>query len=130
MNLVKRFSILFVLLGVLPILFVGLLSSCTSPGSDVVDAAAVDWLWGVENLRSGATRAWLRYDDIAGYCTSDPEIARELNDYIGEKVLLRFETKKWTDDESGYNSGCNNLPTGAESSTPIFRITSVELLGE
>lgn len=96
-------------------------------GSFVVRAEAVDWVWGVEELGSGAARIWLRHDDIAGYCTADPTLAAIAKDTAGEMVKITFEQIRWRDDESGYTSGCSRLSSG-ESSTPIFKLTAIERL--
>jgi len=94
-------------------------------GSDVIRAEAVDWVWGYEELRSGATRAWLRHDDIAGYCTSDEHLGSLIREYNGQMVVLEFKSSRWTGSESWNTTGCNRLSTGSDSSTPIFLITGI-----
>jgi hypothetical protein len=107
-----------------------LISACYPAGSDVTHAEAVDYVWGYEELRSGAVRVWLRYDNIAGYCTSDSSLASKAKELNGRLVTITFETVHRGDNEAGRlwkETGCNRLRTGSESSTPIFRMTDIEL---
>lgn len=92
----------------------------------VIDAVAVDGLWGYEKLRSGAIRIWLEDDQIAGYCTSDPELAEKVMGLEGYTVKIHYETVGALDKEAWNASGCSRLSLGTESSTPIFRLTSIE----
>lgn len=121
----RRYGVTIIALLLLSIALVN--TSCFA-GSDVVHAEAVDWVWGFEELRSGATRVWLRHDNIAGYCTSDPALASIAKEANGDKVLIAFKSMKYADDENWNSSGCNRLSTGTESSTPIFKITDIRVL--
>lgn len=100
--------------------------------SNVVSATAVDWVWGVEELESGAVRVWLRYDDLAGYCTADQQLAAQAKEMTGELVKITFVSRHPGDDEYSFwgASGCDKLYLGSESSTPIFKLTSIERLDE
>lgn len=94
-------------------------------------ATAWDWVWGVEPLESGAYRVWLRHDNIAGYCTADPELIEEVKELGGQPVVITYDHVDWDDEEANNgllgNSGCGKLSTGTESSTPIFQLTSIKL---
>lgn len=103
-------------------------ASIESSSGFVVRAEAVDWIWGVEELGSGAARIWLRNDDIAGYCTADPTLAAQAKDMAGELVKITFEQVRWNSTENGYSTGCSRLSTGYEQSTPIFKLTGIERL--
>ncbi len=112
------------------ILVIGCISlvSCI-PSARVKKATAWDWVWGLEEMESGAVRVWFRHDNIAGYCTGDPELVKQLQELGGMPVEFNFETKDWADEESPNffgTAGCSNLSTGSESSTPIFKITAVK----
>lgn len=112
---------------------IGLISCEVSPASDVVHAEAVDWIWGYEELRSGSVRVWLRYDDVAGYCTGSKELVKLAKEHNGELVRIEFATSKWADKESPNffsTEGCSKLTTGTDSSTPIFKILSIEPVDE
>ena len=104
------------------LLLLTLIVACSGSTSFVEDATAADWIWGIEELSSGSVRVWLRHDNLAGYCSADPELAKEIKDYIGEFVLIHYESTRWT------NEGCARLPTGVDTSTPIFKITDIEPL--
>lgn len=108
-----------------------MLTACdyASPSRDVIHAEAVDELWGYEEMRSGAVRAWLAHDDLAGYCTGDPELIKRIKEYNGERVRLTFRRQKWSDEESpGFFSttGCTSLYTGG-GTIIIFKIVDIEL---
>jgi hypothetical protein len=104
-----------------------LLSGCmVSASSQVVDAWAVDKIFSVEILRSGALRLWLEDDNIAGYCTSDPVLIERAKELVGYEVEIHYVTTLIGDNEAWNATGCAKLYTGAESSTPIFKITGVE----
>ncbi len=104
-------------------------SGCLPRSVVVEKSLAQDWIWGTEILGSGASRVWFRYDNIAGYCTSDPDLAQKVIDLMGEEVEFSFKTKRPQDDESWNRSGCARLSTGTDSSTPIFKLTCVEIVG-
>ncbi len=112
------------------LLLIGLVAIFSNPvSSRVARAEAVDWVWGVEELESGAARIWLRYDDIAGYCTADPQLTNLAKDAAGERVKITFESVRWRSEEDKRATGCSRLMTGSESSTPIFKLTGIEILG-
>jgi hypothetical protein len=80
-------------------------------------------------MRSGAVRAWLAHDDIAGYCTGDPELVKRIKEYNGERVRLTYRRQKWSDEESPNffgTEGCTSLLSGG-TSTAIFKIVDIEL---
>jgi len=105
------------------------LVSC-NPSGRVERAVAWDWVWGLEYLESGSVRVWFRHDNIAGYCTGDPALVEQIVELGGQPVEFEFERVDWASEENpGFSgvSGCSSLSTGTDSSTPIFKITSIEL---
>ena len=107
------------------VLIVILLAACSSPSTRVVRATATDWVWGVEELASGAARVWLRHDNLAGYCTTDIQLVAQVKEMEGKLVRIEFVSRKYADGESWGATGCSRLATGAESSTPIFKLTGI-----
>lgn len=90
-----------------------------------------DTLFSVEQTRNGNYRAWVTHDDVAGYCTMDRTIGEELMTILQEwngEVIIEFRSINASDPEYSFwhNSDCGEIRTGADSSTAMFMLLSVE----
>jgi hypothetical protein len=120
MTVTRKISVLLMCL-------VMVLTACSS--HRVKRAWAFDYLWGYEEMDTGAYRVWLRHDSIAAYCTVDSDLIVQLKDLKGEFVEIEFTRVKWDDEErSGFSGsqGCSGLSLTSESATTVFKLLSVK----
>ena len=100
-------------------------------GTQVRNGTARDTLWGVEPVVNGNVRIFLTHDDVAGYCTSDPALAEEVQDilenHLGEVIITYSDITKEDKEAAWYaNSACGSIVTGSDGgSMKMFRLTAI-----
>lgn len=119
----KKLSKLFILCALVATFLLG----CTA--HNVTKATLRDTIFSVEETQNGNVRVWFTHDDIAGYCTSSPELgqtAMSLMKEYGGEVLAEFRTITTADKESSWwsTSACGGIIQG-DTTTPMFLLTDI-----
>ncbi len=94
-----------------------------------------DYIFSVEPRNNGSYIIWMRNDNIAAYCTTDKAIGdtalQAIHSRTGE-VIMEYRNRETLDKESrdANQGGCVVESTGDKSSTPIFKILSIEIVSQ
>lgn len=103
-----------------------LLMSCK--GVQVEKGVLRDTIFSVEDMYNGSTRVWMTHDDIAGYCTLDPQIGQMAHELLAEhdgEVILEFQWVISGEERSFWHrSDCGEVSSGG-GSTEMFRIIDI-----
>lgn len=94
-----------------------------------------DYIFSVEPRNNGSYVIWMRNDDVAAYCTTDKALGETAMKAIHSRtglVVMEYRNRETGDKESwGVDQGgCVVESTGDKSSTPIFKVLSIEILSE
>jgi hypothetical protein len=89
----------------------GLLVACAGVQAIKGKATLRDTIFSVEPRNNGVTVMWMTHDDVGAYCTTKPEIAAKMVDFLSNyngEVLVDYKSLNVGDD--GYNllnGGCS-----------------------
>ncbi len=127
----KKFVILAVLLAVL--------AAACSPAGNISKrnpGTLRDYIFSVEPRNNGSYIIWMRNDDVAAYCTTDKALGDTALQAIHSRtglIIMEYRNRETLDKESRdvNQGGCAVESSGEQNTTtPIFKILSVEILSE
>jgi uncharacterized lipoprotein YajG len=96
------------------------LSGCAGPQS-ITKATLRDTIFSVEPRNNGVTVMWMTHDDVGAYCTTRPEIAEKMNQFLHQntrqEVLVDYQSLNVGDE--GYDLLSGGCATDANTTNYI-----------
>lgn len=102
------------------------LTGCAGPQAIRGKATLRDTIYSVEPRNNGVTVMWMTHDDVGAYCTTKPEIAAKMKDYleggVGE-VLVDYKSLNIGDEGFDLlNGGCST-----DSNTTNYIVVDIRI---